>query len=89
MLADLRTRGFNGSAASDALGGAGLAANKNGVCGDILLPAITSGIRFDASAGTARGFETDGFIQIGHVIADVRDAMGSARKTKIRSATRE
>lgn len=75
VLVDLRRRGITGAAASDVLENAGLTANKNGVPGDTQPPTVTSGLRFGSSAGTARGFAAAHFDRIGHLIADVLDAM--------------
>lgn len=88
LLVDLRSRGITGAAASDALEAAGLTANKNGVPGDTQPPTITSGLRFGSSAGTARGFGTIEFAQIGHLIADVLDAVGTAAESEVMAATR-
>ncbi len=87
VLVDLRPRGITGAAASDALEAAGLTANKNGVPGDTRPPTITSGLRFGTSAGTARGFGTDEFAQIGNLIADVLDAMPGSDQDEVRDAT--
>lgn len=76
LLVDLRPLGLTGAAASDELEAVGLAANKNGVPGDPQPPRITSGIRLGTSAGTARGFNTGDFEQIGDWIADVLLDMG-------------
>jgi len=88
VLVDLRSRGMTGAAASDALEAAGLTANKNGVPGDTQPPTITSGLRFGSSAGTARGFRSAEFSQIGELIADVLDAMGGATMDEVTTATR-
>lgn len=88
VLVDLRNRGLTGAAASDALEAAGLTANKNGVPGDTQPPTITSGLRFGASAGTARGFQVPEFTRIGHLIADVLDSMGDESAVQMGSATR-
>ncbi|MFQ5556732.1 MAG: serine hydroxymethyltransferase, partial [Acidimicrobiales bacterium] len=71
FLVDLRPHGLTGAAASDALEAAGLTANKNGVPDDPQPPGITSGLRFGASAGTARGLDAEDFSLIGHLVADV------------------
>jgi glycine hydroxymethyltransferase len=89
VLVDLRARGLTGAAASDALEAAGLTANKNGVPGDTQPPTVTSGLRAGSSAGSARGFDTADFTQIGHLIADVLDAMDSPSETVVCAATRE
>ncbi|MEA2001614.1 MAG: serine hydroxymethyltransferase [Actinomycetota bacterium] len=80
VLVDLRSRGVTGAAASDLLEEAGLTANKNGVPGDTQPPTVTSGLRFGSSAGTARGFGPVEFSRIGHLIADVLDAVTTDRQ---------
>ena len=65
-----------------------MTANKNGVPGDTQPPTITSGLRFGSSAGTARGFGTAEFSQIGHLIADVLDSLGTATEEAVRKETR-
>jgi len=77
LLVDIRPLGLTGAAASDVLETAGLTANKNGVPGDTQPPQITSGLRFGASAGTARGMGEDDFSLIGRLAADVLLAMAS------------
>lgn len=91
VLLDLRHLGLTGAAASDELEIAGLTANKNGVPGDTQPPTITSGLRFGSSAGTARGFRADQFERIGHMIADVIEAMtgGADRSEAIRAEVTE
>lgn len=77
LLVDLRPLGLTGAAASDALEAAHLTANKNGVPGDTEPPQITSGLRFGASAGTARGMGDADFTLVGNLVADVLLAMVS------------
>lgn len=88
LLVDLRPMGTTGAAASDALEAAGLTANKNGVPGDPQPPRITSGLRFGASAGTARGFGEEEFAAIGHGIADVLEAMTGTDLASVTNRTR-
>ena len=77
LLVDLRPLGLTGAAASDVLEAARLTANKNGVPGDPQPPQITSGLRFGASAGTARGMGQEDFTLVGDLVADVLLAMAS------------
>ncbi len=77
LLVDLRPLGVTGVAASDVLEAAHLTANKNGVPGDTEPPQVTSGLRFGASAGTARGLGEADFALIGNLVADVLLAMAS------------
>jgi glycine hydroxymethyltransferase len=89
LLVDLRPLGVTGVAASDLLEAAHLTANKNGVPGDTEPPQVTSGLRFGASAGTARGMGEDDFTLIGNLVSDVLLAMPSgdaeARAARTRS----
>lgn len=92
LLLDLRPLGITGAAASEELEAVGLTANKNGVPDDPQPPKITSGLRLGTSAGTARGFNTEDFKQIGGWIADVlldmRDGGGTTDSTTIRTSVR-
>ncbi|MBM3517373.1 MAG: serine hydroxymethyltransferase [Alphaproteobacteria bacterium] len=73
LIVDLRRHGLTGQTASAALEAAGLTANKNMVPGDPEKPAVTSGLRLGASAGTTRGFGEAEFRTIGTLIAHVLD----------------
>jgi len=55
LLVDLRSAGFSGAEAEDALHKAGITVNKNAVPDDPRPPAVTSGIRIGAAAVTTRG----------------------------------
>ena len=77
VVADLRTLGITGAAASDALEAAGLTANKNGVPNDPRPPQVTSGLRFGASAGTARGLTEADFAMVGRLISEVLQALAA------------
>jgi glycine hydroxymethyltransferase len=75
MLVDLRGKGLTGKAAEESLGAANLTCNKNGVPFDPQKPMVTSGIRVGTPACTSRGFGVPEFRQVGHLIADVLDAL--------------
>ncbi|MCS7266842.1 MAG: serine hydroxymethyltransferase [Geminicoccaceae bacterium] len=77
MLVDLRPKGVTGKAAQEALERAGITCNKNGVPNDPQKPTITSGIRLGTPAGTTRGFGIAEFQRIGHLVADVLDALAA------------
>ncbi|CAN7521175.1 serine hydroxymethyltransferase [Aminobacter sp. LjRoot7] len=79
MLVDLRSKGVSGKDAEAALGRAGLTCNKNGIPFDPAPPAVTSGIRLGTPAATTRGFREAEFAQVGTLIADVLDAVGTDR----------
>jgi len=83
ILVDLRPLELTGAAASDVLESAGLTANKNGVPDDPEPPKVTSGLRLGSSAGTARGFGADEFLQIGNWIADLLEAMHSGSADQV------
>ncbi|AWC24537.1 Serine hydroxymethyltransferase 1 [Aminobacter sp. MSH1] len=82
MLVDLRSKGISGKDAEEALGRAGLTCNKNGIPFDPAPPAVTSGIRLGTPAATTRGFREAEFAQVGTLIADVLDAVGTDRGTE-------
>jgi glycine hydroxymethyltransferase len=77
MLVDLRGKGATGKAAETALERAGITCNKNGIPFDPAPPAVTSGLRLGTPAGTTRGFGPVEFRQIGHLIADVVEGLGT------------
>ncbi len=76
-LVDLRPLGITGCDADEALERAGITCNKNGVPNDPLPPVKTSGIRVGSPAGTTRGFGPAEFREIGHMVADVLDALAA------------
>jgi glycine hydroxymethyltransferase len=78
MLVDLRPKGVTGKAAEDALERAGITCNKNGIPFDPAPPAVTSGLRLGTPAATSRGFGAAEFHKVGHLIADVIDALAVA-----------
>ncbi|MEJ5234099.1 MAG: serine hydroxymethyltransferase, partial [Geminicoccaceae bacterium] len=77
MLVDLRPKRVTGKAAQEALERAGITCNKNGVPNDPEKPTVTSGIRLGTPAGCTRGFGIAEFQRIGHLVADVLDALAA------------
>ena len=75
MLVDLRPKRVTGALAEQSLDRARITCNKNGVPFDPEKPTVTSGIRLGTPAGTTRGFGPAEFRQVGHLIADVVDAL--------------
>jgi glycine hydroxymethyltransferase len=75
MLVDLRQNKLTGKAAEAALGRAAITCNKNGVPFDTASPMVTSGIRLGTPASTSRGFGTQEFIEVGHLIAETLDGL--------------
>jgi glycine hydroxymethyltransferase len=75
ILVDLSPKKITGNIAEKVLESAGLTCNKNAIPFDLEKPMVTSGIRLGTPAGTTRGFKEDQFKQIGHLIADVLDAI--------------
>jgi glycine hydroxymethyltransferase len=71
LLVDLRSKRLTGTQAEKALERAGITCNKNGIPFDTENPTVTSGIRLGTPAGTTRGFGTEQFELIGHLILDV------------------
>ncbi|MQW13080.1 aminotransferase class I/II-fold pyridoxal phosphate-dependent enzyme [Sinorhizobium meliloti] len=92
ILVDLRSKGISGKEAEEALGRAGLTCNKNGIPFDPAPPAITSGIRLGTPAATSRGFREAEFNEVGMLIADVLDAIGTEglgkEETRARSSVK-
>ena len=91
MLVDLRPLGVTGKNAEAALERAGFTCNKNSVPGDPEKPTVTSGIRLGTAAGCSRGFGSEEFKQIGHLIGDVLDALVRSPEgdESVEQATRE
>src|SRR5690554_544668 len=77
MLVDLRPKGLTGKATEQALERAHITCNKNAVPFDPEKPAITSGIRLGAPAGTSRGFGAAEFQLIGELIIEVLDGLAA------------
>lgn len=75
LLVDLSPKNITGNVAEKKLEDAGLTCNKNSIPFDTQKPTITSGIRLGTPAGTTRGFKEKEFTQIGHLIADILDAI--------------
>jgi glycine hydroxymethyltransferase len=78
MLVDLRPKRLKGNISEKALVRAGLTCNKNGVPYDPEKPFVTSGIRLGTPACTTRGFGVAEFQQVGHLIAEVLDAVAQS-----------
>ena len=79
ILVDLRPKGLTGDITEVSLENAGITCNKNGVPFDPEKPMVTSGVRLGTPAGTTRGFGTEEFRQVGHLIGDVLDGLASNR----------
>jgi len=77
LLVDLRPKSVTGVEAEKALGRAFITCNKNGVPNDPEKPTVTSGIRLGSPAGTTRGFGTDEFEQVGHMITEVLEGLAA------------
>ncbi len=77
MLVDLRPKGLTGRDAEASLENAAMTCNKNGIPFDPEKPMVTSGIRLGTPAATTRGFGTEEFKQIGHLISDVLDGLAT------------
>ena len=75
VLVDLRPKGLTGDITEVSLENAGITCNKNGVPFDPEKPMVTSGVRLGTPAGTTRGFGTEEFRQVGHLIGNVLDGL--------------
>jgi glycine hydroxymethyltransferase len=71
LLMDLRDQQLTGKEAEEALGRAGIHANKNTVPGDPRSPFVTSGLRLGTSALTTRGMGVAEMRQIAELIHTV------------------
>lgn len=77
MLVDLRPKGLTGRDAEASLERASITCNKNGIPFDPEKPMVTSGIRLGTPAATTRGFRTEEFKLVGHLISDVLDGLAA------------
>jgi glycine hydroxymethyltransferase len=87
MLADLTSLNITGKDAEQALGRAGITANKNAIPFDPQKPFITSGIRLGTPVLTSRGMGIDEMKLVSRLIVDVLKNMGDddrIRQTKDR-----
>jgi glycine hydroxymethyltransferase len=85
MLADLTSLGITGKDAEQALGKAGITANKNAIPFDPQKPFITSGIRLGTAVLTSRGMGTPEMKIVSRLIVDVLKNIGDEtiiRKTR-------
>jgi len=90
MLIDLRNKNISGKDAENALGEAGITANKNMVPFDDKSPFITSGIRFGTSAVTTRGLkESDMETVVGYIDEVIKDPENETRTTGIKQKVNE
>ncbi|MCX7338408.1 MAG: serine hydroxymethyltransferase [Alphaproteobacteria bacterium] len=77
ILVNCQRKNVTGKDAAITLERAHMTCNKNGLPFDPLPPSITSGIRLGSPAITTRGFGKPEMIQVGHMIADVIEAMSN------------
>ena len=85
LLVDLRNVGITGREAEEALGRAGITANKNSIPFDDRGPAVTSGIRLGTPVLTTRGMGAEEMVGVAALIAGILKAPSdSARIAKVR-----
>lgn len=84
ILVDLSPKNITGNIAEKSLEEAGLTCNKNSIPFDTQKPMVTSGIRLGSPAATTRGFKEKEFIKIGHLIADILDAIAENDEDNLR-----
>jgi len=75
LLLDLRSHHLTGKMAANSLHRAHITCNKNAVPFDEQKPTITSGLRIGSPAMTTRGFGTNEFEMLAHMIADVLEGL--------------
>lgn len=83
LLVDLRPKKLTGKASEQALVGANIICNKNGVPFDPEKPFVTSGIRLGSQAATTRGFGKSEFVQIGTMISQLLEAFSTGGETAL------
>ncbi|WP_345096187.1 serine hydroxymethyltransferase [Bartonella acomydis] len=86
LLVDLRSKNVTGKRAELALGRAHITCNKNGIPFDPETPSITSGIRLGTPAATTRGFAEKEFIQVGELISEVLEGLGTMKSDEDNNA---
>ena len=79
VLVDLSPQGISGKDAEEALGVAGISANRNTIPFDPKPPLITSGIRLGTPAVTTRGFGIEEMKRIASLIVKVLSPSGDKR----------
>jgi glycine hydroxymethyltransferase len=90
VLVDLSPQGISGRDAEEALGAAGISANRNAIPFDPKPPMITSGIRLGTPAVTTRGFGVEEMKRIASLIARVLSTSGDKRaQEQVRQEVRE
>jgi glycine hydroxymethyltransferase len=88
MLVDLRSKGLTGRQAEQALDDVGIIVNKNMIPFDPQPPRVTSGIRIGTPGVTTRGMREPEMEEIGSIIADVLESLGTAAEERVREAAR-
>jgi glycine hydroxymethyltransferase len=90
VLVDLSSQGISGKDAEEALGAAGISANRNAIPFDPKPPMITSGIRLGTPAVTTRGFGTEEMKRIASLIVKVLSPSVDKRtQEQVRQEVRE
>jgi glycine hydroxymethyltransferase len=90
VLVDLSPQGISGKDAEEALGAAGISANRNAIPFDPKPPMITSGIRLGTPAVTTRGFGIEEMKRIASLIARVLSPSGNKQaQEQVRQEVRE
>lgn len=90
ILVDLSPQGISGKDAEEALGTAGISANRNAIPFDPKPPLITSGIRLGTPAVTTRGFGPEEMKRIASLIVKVLSpAVDKRAQEQVRQEVRE
>lgn len=89
VLVSLVGRDISGYDVQEALEGAGITCNKNGVPNDPLPPKLSSGIRLGSPPGTTRGLGVDDFKRLGAWIADIIEATGTGNIVDVQREVRQ
>ncbi|MFO7557705.1 MAG: serine hydroxymethyltransferase [Desulfobacterales bacterium] len=90
MLADLTSLNITGKDAEDALGRAGITANKNAVPFDSQKPFVTSGIRLGTPVLTSRGMGPEEMKRVaGFIVAVLKNSRNEDVIRRTRQAVRE
>ena len=89
LLVDVFVKGIRGKEAEKSLDEAYITVNKNPIPFDVNPPLNPSGIRLGSPAVTTRGFRESEMREVGHLVADVLEAIASGNTSSAIPAVRK
>jgi len=88
LLVDVFAKGVRGKEAERVLDEAYITVNKNAIPFDVNPPLNPSGVRLGSPAVTTRGFREEEMREVGNLIADVLESLGSSDLQNVLAAVR-